>query len=544
MRGRETGRHDAPSDSGSSFRHVLLTRFNVRMRGTADQLPDSWLVSRLSLFEQFTLPAIRSQTKQPDSWLIFCDDRSPGWFRTQLGGLLPEPHYEALWVSEVFGGDVCSRAVEERIRGGKYLITTRVDNDDIVARDFIQEVQAQFDEQERQFVNFTHGAQTTKGRMYLRSDPSNAFVSLIERRGSHPPLTVFIDGHDRLREHGHVAQVLTHPMWIQVIHGGNLANVVHGIRTDPRKVLKYFDVQPLMEEPRRLELETDRAISALRLALRISMRPHRLRWAARVFASDIRGRKDWVVRVVARLARPLVVRLRPLRRRLAMRLRPRNFKETYVNEALRITGGSTYVEIGVREGDSMREIRAPRRIGIDPTRPKRNLTNVQHFEKTSDAFFSQDARALFASTGIDVALIDGMHEFRQALRDLINLESHMNPGGVIVLDDLNPLTELAASDRPTGGHWNGDVWKIAAFLRDERPNLILRTVDADQGIGIVTGFAGGDAEWPSSDTVELYKQLDYEHLRQHRRTLLNLVPPAPLSRLLARGDVADAKTAK
>ena len=69
----------------------------------------------------------------------------------------------------------------------------------------------------------------------------------------------------------------------------------------------------------------------------------------------------------------------------------------------------------------------------------------------------------------------------------------MNPGGVIVLDDLNPLLERYSSDQPTGGHWNGDVWKIAAFLNGERPDLLLRTVDADQGIGIVAGCTGSKA---------------------------------------------------
>ena len=98
---------------------------------------------------------------------------------------------------------------------------------------------------------------------------------------------------------------------------------------------------------------------------------------------------------------------------MAIRIRPRNFKETYVNEALADRGRGTYVEIGVGDGDSMREVRAARRIGVDPARSARlvSLGGVDLFEKTSDAFFSEDAPALFADKGIDVALTDGLHEY-------------------------------------------------------------------------------------------------------------------------------------
>lgn len=531
----------SPSRLRASFEHVVLTRFNVRMSETSPPLPNSWLVSRLSLFEHYTLAAVRSQVRHPDLWLVFCDDRSPGWFRTELEAMLTEPHFEAVWLSEVFGGDISAREVAERASGRKFLITTRIDNDDLVARDFISGIQECFDEQRCQFINFTHGAQTEKGRMYLRSDPSNAFVSLIERRGPGRPMTVFVDAHNRLGKYAEIVQMRTHPMWIQVIHGANVANAVHGIRTQPDNVLQYFDVQPPMEHSSRFVLETDKALSALRLALRVLSRPHRIRWAWRVILSDARARSRLALLFVVRLASHLVVRSRPARRRMALRVRPRNFKETYINEALAVTEGVTYVEIGVRDGDSMREVKAARRIGVDPARSARLVTlgNVDFFEKTSDAFFSEDAPALFAATGIDVALIDGLHEFRQALRDLLNLERHMNPGGVIVLDDLNPLMERFSSDRPTGGHWNGDVWKIAAFLHGERPDLFLRTVAADQGIGIVTGFTGRRPEWPSSDTIKRYKALRYDYLSEQRRSLLNLVSPAPLSSLLAGENVIE-----
>ena len=65
---------------------------------------------------------------------------------------------------------------------GSILITSRLDNDDAIARDFVEMVQNCFTKQEVEFINFTYGAQYSDGRMFARLDPSNAFISLIERR--------------------------------------------------------------------------------------------------------------------------------------------------------------------------------------------------------------------------------------------------------------------------------------------------------------------------------------------------------------------------
>ena len=47
------------------MRHVILTRFNVRLTADA-QLPcETWLRHRIELFERFTAPSIAAQSVQP-----------------------------------------------------------------------------------------------------------------------------------------------------------------------------------------------------------------------------------------------------------------------------------------------------------------------------------------------------------------------------------------------------------------------------------------------------------------------------------------------
>jgi Methyltransferase domain len=238
--------------------------------------------------------------------------------------------------------------------------------------------------------------------------------------------------------------------------------------------------------------------------------------------------RPWWVRQLEDLARAS----RPLRRRLA----PNRFKETYVNRALaRFERPTLYFEIGVREGESFRLANADTKVGIDPERlasMEALQPGEQYFETTSDEFFDVHAASVLESESVHVALIDGLHEFRQVLRDVTNLERYMRRDGVVILDDCNPRSADRASVTPIGGAWNGDVWKLPAYLIAERPDLRVATLDADEGVGVITGFAGpGHAIGDTA--VEEYKALPYDYLAANRAEVLNLVPPSRFASLLA-----------
>ncbi len=237
--------------------------------------------------------------------------------------------------------------------------------------------------------------------------------------------------------------------------------------------------------------------------------------------------RPWRVRQLEELARVS----RPLRRRLA----PSRFKETYVNRALaRHKRPTLYLEIGVREGESFRLAKADTKIGIDPEWMPSMATpepGERFFATTSDEFFAEHAPRVVEPGSIHVALVDGLHEFRQVLRDVTNLERYMRPDGIVVLDDCNPPSAERGSETPIGGAWNGDVWKLLAFLVAERPDLRVMTLDADEGVGVVAGF-GGPAPAVDESVIERYKALPYEHLASDRTRVLNLVPPSRFDSLL------------
>jgi hypothetical protein len=201
-------------------------------------------------------------------------------------------------------------------------------------------------------------------------------------------------------------------------------------------------------------------------------------------------------------------------------------KETHINRALsRFPGETTYVEIGVRYGECIRQIKASKRIAIDPAPlpPDGPVWNgVELRKQRSDDYFHEVAPDELASRLVNVALADGFHEFRQTLRDVLNLEPFMSPRGVVYIHDCNPPTRLHAEDM--NGQWNGDVWKVAYYLRNFRPDLKYFTLDCDWGLGVVSGFSRKPPA-PNEREVERVAALDYEVLASDRKRILNLKSP-------------------
>jgi tetratricopeptide (TPR) repeat protein len=236
--------------------------------------------------------------------------------------------------------------------------------------------------------------------------------------------------------------------------------------------------------------------------------------------------------------------------------------------------GRTYLEIGIDTGESFVNIRADRKIGIDPV-PTYNLINqslsafdIDYFKytaacagksselmltarsaqvigqskqgataechyMTSDMFFEQKADSLFSFEKIDVAFVDGLHTYAQTYQDVLNVLAHLNPNGVILMHDCNPPTESAAYPAPSwedaakmglpgwDGRWCGDVWKAVVQLRSTRNDLNIFVLDCDFGIGVVTR---NQPETMLEYSAGQIRSMTFDDLRNRRIKMLNLKP--------------------
>lgn len=214
--------------------HVILTRFNVRRGAKADPrvLSMEWLDARMKLFEEITVPSVAAQTQAPDAWLVFFDEDTPQSMKVRFESL--SARVPILRAEYCRGLDV--KVCVERIRkwaapDAERLVTTRLDNDDALNPRFIERVHEVLDTDAREFINPTHGLIFAAGSLYRKRDYSSPFISLSEpMEGCR---TVLVDEHQRLSRHGRIRQFDLKDAWIQVVHGGNLANQVRGLRVSP-----------------------------------------------------------------------------------------------------------------------------------------------------------------------------------------------------------------------------------------------------------------------------------------------------------------------
>ncbi|BBA89453.1 MULTISPECIES: class I SAM-dependent methyltransferase [Mycobacterium] len=225
-----------------------------------------------------------------------------------------------------------------------------------------------------------------------------------------------------------------------------------------------------------------------------------------------------------------------------------------VQRALAGRAAPVYLEIGVSHGFAFRRIAADEKTAIDPefklSARTRKLASAKarvthYFETTSDAFFANDAGYL-EHNGVDVALVDGLHTYKQVVRDVENILRYLKDDGVIVLHDCNPThpsiaypaasyEDFRAENRWWQMLWSGDVWKAIVHLRSTRADLQVAVLNCDFGVGIVRK---GSAESQLSYTADQIEALDYVDLVADRERLLNLKPPTYFDDFLASDGIS------
>lgn len=191
----------------------------------------------------------------------------------------------------------------------------------------------------------------------------------------------------------------------------------------------------------------------------------------------------------------------------------------FIGEVFQATDPQTYVEIGIRKGDVLRLARCAA-IGIDPApqTPADIEENIRVFTKTSDDFFTDhDLIEEFGGKRVDLAFIDGWHNFEFALRDFMNLEANSHFSTLIIVDDVKPRNAAEAGRRPTGGAWTGDIYKLYYCLKRYRSDLAIHLVDTlPTGLMIVSALDLGNTVLKES-----YAQIEREYVAHYP----DLLPP-------------------
>ncbi|MEM8852018.1 MAG: glycosyltransferase [Pseudomonadota bacterium] len=217
-----------------AFQHVILTRFNLATPGreSAIRTQPGWLRGRFDLFRDWCLPSVAAQSVQDFRWIVLFDDRTPEGFRAEIAALQAVYPFDA-YFTPLFPADGWRRCVAEVVAPeAPMLLTTRLDNDDALAVDYVARVQAAVEGTERRAWNVTAGLIRQGDGLWQVAHPKNAFFSLLEPWGEAATTACGIQ-HMALDAEVPVTQIGGPPGWLQVVHGGNVSNKVRGRRVGP-----------------------------------------------------------------------------------------------------------------------------------------------------------------------------------------------------------------------------------------------------------------------------------------------------------------------
>ncbi|MGV6829271.1 MAG: glycosyltransferase [Flavobacteriales bacterium] len=240
------------------FHHYIITRFNLRNpKWEAENngktlLTEAWMKERFWLFENFCLPSVKTQSNKNFTWLLYFDTSTSITFKNKITKLVQDsPHFVPQFIE---GMPVYYESIKAYIsknsQNKRYLITTRIDNDDSIHVDFVKTIQNQFKQQKYHVVDLLKGySLQIKPQIILgkKDHIFNPFISLIEENIN--PKTVWHNSHNTWKTEKNVTFIKNKRLWMVVIHQDNKTNNFNGYgKVSWNDLKQHFILSPEMSQ--------------------------------------------------------------------------------------------------------------------------------------------------------------------------------------------------------------------------------------------------------------------------------------------------------
>lgn len=227
-----------------SYNHFIITRFNLKFPDVTGGKNTSvigvpaneWLANRTDLFMKYCLPSVLNQTSVNFKWLLYFDISTNKDFiqkftelERQNSGLIK------IYLADGYK-NFLDRYTEDVIalcdKDCSYIITTRLDNDDIIHKDFVAKIQENYNEQEFMAVNFVKILMLNPGnlrKLHIDYSFSNHFISLVERIRDGRIIGCYSRGDREWNRKNEILHIADKPYCAEVISGTNLLNRFRGL---------------------------------------------------------------------------------------------------------------------------------------------------------------------------------------------------------------------------------------------------------------------------------------------------------------------------
>lgn len=223
-----------------SYKHFLITRFNLKVeawkttKNAEEVRTEEWLKNRFELFETYCLPSVVNQSNQDFEWYVFFDVDTPEYYRKKVDDIAATyKNFKPLYIDglEALVGSV-TQEIGKDTHVEEFIITTRLDNDDIIHKDFIETIQESFVPVHNTVIDLREGYQVSidKNKTEIReyAHPFNAFISVIER--SEEFKTILSQMHYDWAKSNNIVVFDKKRVWIELVHQKNKMNAtIHSI---------------------------------------------------------------------------------------------------------------------------------------------------------------------------------------------------------------------------------------------------------------------------------------------------------------------------
>jgi Putative rhamnosyl transferase len=267
--------------------HLILTRHSVQFwskRSETAWREPAWHEERLRLFFQYTFPSVAAQDVRAFKWLVFVHPETPTAVKQRLerdGGAANLHIIE----TPFFDPEVAARVAREHIAPEvTHLVTTTLDSDDALARSFVRQAQSHARAVDNEIINFVQGFRLIErtGALYHCRLRANPFITAVERREQAKTIWAYLPHATVLERVREVRDIVSSPLWLQVVHGGNVAATgAWGLRRAwPAELSRHLSLGPgvHLDEPTRLRIWTENVRRRLERAVANRLGPETRVW--------------------------------------------------------------------------------------------------------------------------------------------------------------------------------------------------------------------------------------------------------------------------
>lgn len=219
------------------MKHFLLTRFNLKFNKTTNEssphiyeaLTIDWLEDRFEIFEKYCLPSIKNQVNQNFRWIILFDIDTPIIFKKKAENLKND--YGNIDILFIDGFKELTVALQKHISSylnekDKFIITTRLDNDDLIHQDFILTIKNLAKPIDNLVLDLTKGYQLQqKDSFYTVRNYTyrfNPFISVVENVSNFE--TVLSKMHTDWSNATNIISFESKRLWLEFVHDKNISN--------------------------------------------------------------------------------------------------------------------------------------------------------------------------------------------------------------------------------------------------------------------------------------------------------------------------------